>query len=172
MMDGHPDQTPPTLRRWLAGRSASEHATLARLWSLPADAAQAPTALAEALLRPDTLASVLASLGPRERAALERVQQHGGTLPAAVLEREFGRVRDHANYPNQRAYLLALEQPPSPTERLYTLALLLPHQDGRSYAIPPDLLALLPPIPERIRTLRLAPTAEPEHSTPADLRLA
>src|SRR5262245_40416472 len=165
MMDGHPDQTPPTLRRWLAGRSASEHAPLARLWSLPADAAQAPTALAEALLRPDTLASVLATLGPRERAALERVQQHGGTLPASVLEREFGRVREHADYPNQRAYLLALEQPPSPTERLYTLALLLRLQDGRAYAIPSDLLALLPPVPEGTNTLRLAPADAPEHIT-------
>ena len=62
-------------------------------------------------------------------------------IAGAVLEREFGRVRDHADYPNQRAYLLALEQPPSPTERLYTLALLLRSQDGRGYAIPADLLA-------------------------------
>ncbi len=166
------DQAPSTLRHWLAGRSASERATLARLWSLPADAARAPERLAEALLSSDAVARVLATLGPRERAALERVQQHGGTLPASVLEREFGRVRDHADYSNQRAYLLALEQPPSPTERLYTLALLLRLQDGRGYIIPADLLALLPPVPERTNTLRLAPAEAPERITTADLHLA
>jgi hypothetical protein len=169
---GQPDQPAPTLRRWLAGRSASERATLARLWSLPADAARAPEPLAEALLSGGAVARVLATLGPRERAALERVQQHGGALSATVLEREFGRVRDHADYPNQRAYLLALEQPPSPTERLYTLALLLRLQDGHGYAIPPDLLALLPPAPERTDTLRLDPTDAPERVTTADPRLA
>jgi hypothetical protein len=168
----HSDQALPTLRRWLAGRSASERATLARLWSLPAEAARAPEPLAEALLHRDAVAHVLATLGPRERAALERVQQHGGALAAAVLEREFGRVRDHTDYPNQRAYLLALEQPPSPTERLYTLALLLPLQDRRSYAIPPDMLALLPPAPERAHTLRLAPADAPERITTADPRRA
>jgi Helicase conserved C-terminal domain len=171
-MHGQPDQAPPTLRRWLTGRSVSERATLARLWSLPAGAARTPEALAEALLRPDAVARVLATLGPRERTALERVQQHGGALAASVLEREFGRVRDHADYPNQRAYLLALEQPPSPTERLYTLALLLPLKEGRGYAIPPDLLALLPPTPERARGLRLPPAATPELIVTADLRLA
>ena len=166
------DQAPPTLQRWLAGRGASERATLARLWGLPAAAARAPEALAEALLRHDAVARVLATLGPRERAALERVQQHGGTLAAPVLEREFGHVRDHVDYPNQRAYLLALEQPPSPTERLYTLALLLPLPNGRGYAIPPDLLALLPPAPARVRTLGLAPVAAPERITAAEPRLA
>ena len=166
------DQAPPTLRHWLIGRSASERATLAQLWSLPADAARTPERLAEALLSGDAVARVLATLGPRERAALERVQQHGGALAASVLEREFGRVRDHADYPNQRAYLLALEQPPSPTERLYTLALLLRLQNGRGYAIPSDLLALLPPAPERPNTLRLAPADAPERITTADLRLA
>jgi hypothetical protein len=169
---GQPDQAPPTLRRWLSERSASERATIAQLWSLPAAAARAPEMLAEALLRPDAVARTLAGLGTRERAALERVQQHGGALAAAVLEREFGRVRNYADYPNQRAYLLALEQPPSPTERLFTLALLLPLPHGRGYAIPSDLMALLPPAPERICTLRLPPAATPDQIVPADPHLA
>jgi hypothetical protein len=164
----------PLLQRWLAGRSDSERATLARLWSLPEAAARSPEVLAIALLRPDSLAHVLAALGPRERAALQRVQQRGGEIPAAVLEREYGRVRAHADYPNQRAYLLALEQPPSPAERLYTLALLLPVQDGprRSYAIPSDLLALLPPAPESDRGLRLTPADAPEQVVEADPHMA
>jgi hypothetical protein len=170
----HDGQSATSVRRWLAGRSDSERATLARLWSLPENTAHSAEALAEALLRREALARVLAGLGPRERAALQQVQQHGGVIAAAVLERTFGGVRSHANYPNQRAYLLALEQPPSPTERLYTLALLLPLQEGghRSYAIPLDLLALLPPAPEPDRELRLAPADAPEQVIEADLRIA
>src|SRR5207249_6244235 len=139
---------------------------------LPEAAARSPEALATALLRPDAIAHVLAALGPRERAALQRVQQRGGEIPAAVLEREYGRVRAHADYPNQRAYLLALEQPPSPAERLYLLALIQPIHAGqqRSYMIPPDLLVLLPPAPRQDRALRLAPADAPEHVAEADPR--
>jgi Helicase conserved C-terminal domain len=170
----HDDRSASTLRHWLAGRTASERATLARLWSQPEVAAQAPDALAEALLRPEAVARILAALGPRECAALQLVQQRGGAIPAAVLEREFGVVREHTRYPNQRAYLLALEQPPSPTERLYTLALLLPveHRPNRGYAIPPDLLALLPPVPAPDLTLRLADAGPPESEIAADMPLA
>jgi hypothetical protein len=87
-----------------------------------------------------------------------------------VLEREYGSIRSHDDYPNPRAYLLALEQPPSPTERLWTLALLIgdrgrAHGSGQgktsSYSIPADLLPLLPAVPERDRELRLAPAPEP-----------
>jgi hypothetical protein len=164
----------PTLRQWLAGRSASERATLARLWSQPEALADRPEALADALLQPEAVARVYAALGPRERAALTLVQQHDSTIPAAVLEREFGVVREHTRYPNQRVYLLALEQPPTPTERLYTLALLLPVQQGpgRSYAIPPDLLAQLPPAPPFDHTLRLADAGPPEAEIAADMRIA
>jgi hypothetical protein len=119
------------------------------------------------MLDPAAVARLLASLGQRERAALALVQQHGGSLIAPVLEREFGGIRQHADYPNPRAYLLALEQPPSPTERLWALALLIAerssdHGKGGVYKIPADLLALLPPAPERERTLRLAPSSAPE----------
>lgn len=153
----------PTLRDWLAGRSESERSTLQRLWALPKTTATAPDALADALLRPETVARTLAALRPPERAALERVQSYGGAVPAPVLEREFGDVRDHRDYPNPRAYLMALEQPPSPTERLYTLALIMPARDGpsRSYVIPSDLLSLLPPVQMRDRALRLPVAADP-----------
>ncbi|HEX5689164.1 MAG TPA: helicase-associated domain-containing protein, partial [Roseiflexaceae bacterium] len=92
----------------------------------------------------------------------------GGSAPTAVLEREYGVIRTHTRYPNQRAYLLALEQPPSPAERLYMMAFLLPVHTSRwadappaAYAIPADLLQLLPPAPERDRTLRLVPAGAP-----------
>jgi hypothetical protein len=166
-----------TLRRWLADRGASERATLARLWSLPADVSHWPETLADAMLDPNAVERLLASLGPRERAALMLVQQHGGSIGAPVLEREFGGVRHHADYPNPRAYLLALEQPPSPTERLWALALLIatpedprnPASDRRrAYTIPADLLALLPPAPARETELRLPAAAVPEQVAAGD----
>jgi hypothetical protein len=156
----------------LATQTNSELATLARLWSLPEAVSRAPESLAEAMLAPAALTRVLASLGPRERAALALVQQHGGSVAAPVLEREFGGIRTHADYLNPRAYLLALEQPPTPTERLWTLAILALIQDGprRTYTIPPELLVLLPPVPERERLLRLAPAGAPERVVAGDTR--
>jgi hypothetical protein len=156
---------------WLAGRSGSERETLARLWSLPDDASRSPEALADAMRDPAAIARLLESLGTRERAALTLVQQHGGGIAAPVLEREFGGLRRHADYPNPRAYLLALEQPPTPTERLWALGLLIATPDNssnsslgtrRAYTVPADLLPLLPPAPEREHRLRLTPAATPE----------
>jgi hypothetical protein len=171
-------ETTIELRKWLSERNASERATLARLWALPNQIDRSPDALADALLDPVALAQLLAGLGPRERAALQFVQQRGGSVPTAVLEREYGGVREHTRYPNQRAYLLALEQPPSPAERLYTLALLLPIRNSRwpdspptNYAIPSDLLKLLPPAPERDRALHLVPADAPESIVEADYAL-
>jgi len=159
-----------TLRGWLADRGASERATVARLWFLHEDVSRSSEALAEAMLNPAAVERLLASLSPRERAALTLVQQHGGSIGTPVLEREFGGVRRHADYPNPRAYLLALEQPPTPTERLWALGLLIATQDvsrnpdserGRAYTIPADLLPLLPPAPERETGLHVSPAAAP-----------
>jgi hypothetical protein len=179
-MTSQPDtQGAPQQRQWLAGRADTERATLARLWSLPGDVPTSPDEMAAALLSPAMVERAVAALGPRERAALQLVQQYGGTIPTAVLERQFGKVREHARYQNQRAYLLALEQPPSPAERLYTLALLLPIRNSRwpdapplAYAIPLDLLPLLPPAPERDQTLRLPAADPPEQAVEADYALA
>jgi Helicase conserved C-terminal domain len=163
----------PLLRRWLAGRTNSERATLARLWSLPEASALVPDTLADALLQPAVVEQLLAALGPHERAALERVQSYGGTIPAAVLEREFGGVRVHDDYPNPRSYLLALEQPPTPTERLYMLALLQLGGVGanRAYVVPSDLLALLPTVPLRDQTLCLPACAAPPDLAAGDARV-
>lgn len=161
-----------TFRHWLVERSASERETLARLWAAPGDLAPTPGALADALLRPEVIGRVLAALAPRARAALACVQASGDVIAAKRLEREFGAVRAHADYPNPRAYLLALDASPSPTEQLYLLGMLQLIHDGsrRCYAIPPDLAALLPPAPRRDATLQLAPTAIPPTIAPAEAR--
>jgi hypothetical protein len=120
---------------------------------------------------PPTVARIVAALGPRERAALVLAQQYDGSVPAPVIEREFGGVRMHATYPNPRAYLTALEQPPSPTERLWTMALLVTASDtNRTYVIPADLLPLLPPVPARASTLQLLPATAPPRIVEADPR--
>ncbi|MBC8076685.1 MAG: hypothetical protein H7Y32_11475, partial [Chloroflexales bacterium] len=56
--------TDATLRAWLATRSASERATLTRLWALPASLGAAPDAeaLADAMLGPVAIARALAAL--------------------------------------------------------------------------------------------------------------
>ena len=41
----------PDLRRWLAERTESERATLARLWALPEDTRPDPAALAAVLMK-------------------------------------------------------------------------------------------------------------------------
>src|SRR5690242_7575540 len=87
------DRPAPSLRHWLNQRTDSERATLARLWFLPVTEQSTPTALAEAILRPEVADRLVALLGPRERAALRMIQQEGGMIPAARLEREFGAIR-------------------------------------------------------------------------------
>ena len=116
-----------------------------------------------AMLQPENVRAALAQLGGRERAALELVQAHAGVIAAAVLEREYGGVREVANYANPRAYLLALAAPPEPTERLFVLGFLqlLTNGANRSYAIPSDLLAALPATQPLQTTLNLSPAAPP-----------
>lgn len=121
------------------------------------------------MLNPAAIESMLSGLRPRERAALTLVQQYGGTIAAPILEREYGAVRSLADYPNPREYLLALEQPPTPTERLWALGLLLTPRDHlRSYVIPHDLLALLPLVSPRQRQLQLATAPTPAQMVPGD----
>ncbi|HWQ14751.1 MAG TPA: helicase-associated domain-containing protein [Roseiflexaceae bacterium] len=170
-MPDHKGTPALTLRRWLAEQPELERAALARLWSL-GDACT-PGQLADAMLRPETVARVLAGLGSQERAALARVQERGGTIAAAALERDFGPVRlqDRHFYPNPRSYLLALPQPPTPAERLFLLGLIQPVRAGprRLYAVPPDLLALLPSVLPRAAHLPLPPAAPPPETLPADV---
>ncbi|HYF65595.1 MAG TPA: hypothetical protein VD886_22395, partial [Herpetosiphonaceae bacterium] len=93
----------PTLAEWLPTLAPSERQTLAHLWQI-AD----PANLHARLTAPETVAAMLDSLRPAERAALERVLAEGGRIAAPNLEREFGTVRPHTGFVNPRAYLNAL----------------------------------------------------------------
>ncbi len=161
-----------SLRHWLAERTASERDTIAQLWRVPPETSRTPDALADALLQPEVVERMLAALSPQERAALARVQAEGSGIAAPVLEREYGGVPMAEKYPNPRAFLLALEQPPAPTERLWMLGLLhmKQHANEQRYVIPTDVLPLLPPVPPRDRRLKLTPAAPPstEHAGEVD----
>jgi hypothetical protein len=166
--------TEQSIRSWLWSCAASERETFARLWGLPlpdADRESAADDLVAAALTPAMVAHMLATLTPPERAALDRVLAEGGTLPAAILEREYGAVRLPAEYANPRTFLLNLPEPPTTTERLFILGLILPSQQGRMrvYTIPVDLRPLLPTVPPPDRTLHLSPASDPPIVIPADL---
>lgn len=155
--------TVPTLRHWLIQQTATERTMIMRLWALGAVVEQSPEVLADTMLSRERVADMYLALEPEVRAALVMVQQRGGRIPAAVLERESGPIRVSAQYSNPRAYLMALEQPPTITERLYARGLILPWQEGaqRFYIVPSDLLSLLPPPPQPDRSLILQSVTAP-----------
>jgi len=162
---------PLPLPEWLAGRSPYELVTIAALWAL--EPQRDTPSLAAAMLHEETIARLLASLTEAERMALVRVQERGGSIPAAVLERESGLLRPHAAYPNPRAFLLSLREPPSATERLFLLGVvqLLERGSERLYAIPPDLLPLLPLVAPYEAHIVPSLTTAPQEAVDADVAL-
>ncbi|HEU5087272.1 MAG TPA: hypothetical protein VFT99_07495, partial [Roseiflexaceae bacterium] len=135
------------LQAWLAAHSETERSVIAQLWGLAADRHRSPAAMAQAMLQPERVRALVASLGAQEQAALRLVQSYGGSIPAGTLERQYGTIRTTDAYPNARVYLLALEYPPSPVERLSILGLIQLERAGtdRLYSLAPDVAALLPP---------------------------
>lgn len=164
MSESFATQDAVDLRSWLEEHTLPERAVIARLWQLPPSQAESPPELAGAMLDQEVVRRVLATLGARDLAALALVQSYGGRLAAPVLEREFGSIRDATRFPNPRAYLLALDTPPSPTERLFLLGLLQPLQNGAhgSYVITPDVLPLLPSVAPAPAGIVVQPVAPPE----------
>lgn len=159
----HNTATTATFRQWFAERSTSERTTIMRLWSLTQDTISSEDILSDAFLRPNIVEALLVSLKPHTRAALTRIQEYGSAIPKAILEREFGAIRLHDQYPNPRAYLLALTQPASATEQLWIVGLIQLCHIGTTpmYVIPTDVQPLLPTVPLREQTLQLKPTSAP-----------
>lgn len=156
-------------QQWLGQRSESERMILAQLWGLSSEDSGDVGRMSTMMLRPETLQRLLERLPEAELRALQQVQRYGGQIAAAILERDFGRVRAHANYQNPRAYLLALEQLPDPTEALFLKGLL--HEERRAawhvYRIPDELFVALPYVPLRSTELALIPDPPPE--APAEI---
>ncbi len=157
-----PPADKPELLRWLQMQGDADRRILAQLWTLPPDSDAA--ALYRALTEPDRVVAQWSRLSDVERAAMTRVLQDGGALPAAILQREWGTVRDSARFSNPRAYLQALEQPASPAERLYTMGLLVRDHDDRGplFRVLNDLRRLLPAVEPRDACLRVIPAPEPD----------
>ena len=145
--------------------SPPDRRVLAQLWGVAdADAA----ALAAALTDPQAVQRQLERLSAAERAALDRVLQEGGAIPVAILQREYGPVREPGSFEHPRAYLQALQRPATPTERLYAMGLLVRGhgERGTLYRVPNDLLPLLPEPPPRDRTLRVRALDTPPRALP------
>lgn len=123
--------------------------------------------LAEAMLRPDSIAEALEILNPQERRALEAVQTAGGSVRADPFTRQFGGIRAIGDG------RLMVDQPwlapATPAERLWYLGLLFKAfaeygTERVAYLfIPSDLLPLLPR-PQAQAGLRLEPAGEPARS--------
>jgi hypothetical protein len=145
---------------------------IAQLWMLEPHERDTPELMAAAMRRSERLQALVARLAPHERDALVRLQAQGGQVAAPLLEREYGRVRTHSDYPNPRAYLLALGQRPSAVERLYVLGLVQAAHDGlrRYFVLTPDLAPLLPAVDVRPLAFALPPALPPGQEQPADVR--
>lgn len=122
---------------------------------------------------PDRVLAQWTGLADQERAALTRLLADGGSLPVAVMHREWGGVREPGGFEHPRAYMHALRGPATPTERLYGMGLIFRTHDERGaiYRVPGELLALLPAVPPRDRRLHVSPAPAPPaivQSTPGE----
>jgi hypothetical protein len=150
----------PELLRLLQMLSPVDRRVMAQLWKLStAD----PAALEAAMTDPERVMAQWNALTEHERSALTRLLSEDGSLPVAVMQREWGAVREPGSFEHARAYLQALRGPATPTERLYSMGFLFRshEQRGAIYRIPNDLRALLPAVPPRDRCLRVTPSPPP-----------
>jgi hypothetical protein len=138
---------------------------MAQLWNVPIPD---PAALEAAMTDPQRVMDQWASLREPEQAALARVLSDGGSIPVAVMHREWGGIREPGGFEHPRAYMQALRGPAMPTERLYSMGLIFRSHDERGaiYRVPNDLRGLLPVIPPRDRHLEVMPTPAPFSITP------
>ncbi len=83
----------PELQRWILLLGDADRRILAQSWGLPPDSE--PAVLVSAMTDPERVREQWECLLPAEQDALVRVLQAGGALPVAILQREWGVVRDH-----------------------------------------------------------------------------
>ena len=150
----------PPLARSLALLSPADRRVIAHGWGVEADAAPELAAL---LTTPERVGALWTRLSEAARAALVRVLGAGGSLPVAILQRECGPIREPAQFANPRAYLAALQTPPSAAEQLFLLGLLMRHHDERGalWSIPREFVASLPVVAPPLPRLDV-----PAHPTP------
>lgn len=158
----------PELLRLLELISPTDRRVMAQLWGAPG--ALEAAALAAVMTDAQAVERQLGRLSAAERAALDRVLQGGGALPAAILQREYGPLREPAKFEHPRAYLQALQSPATPSERLYAMGLLVRGHDERGalFRVPNDLVSLLPEPPPRELELRVPPAAGPPQVLPGE----
>lgn len=154
----------PELLRLLQMLSPVDRRVMAQLWHVPSPE---PEVLAATMTDPERVAAQWQALTEQERSALTRLLSEDGSLPVAVMQREWGSVREPGGFEHPRAYMQALRGPATPTERLYNMGFIFRTHDQRGaiYRIPNDLRPLLPDVPPRDRRLRLTPAPTPFNIT-------
>lgn len=159
----------PELLRLLELLSPTDRRVLAQLWSAPSPD---PPALLAIMLDPDRVRQQWAALSDAERALMTRLLQDGGAMPVAIVQREFGAVREPGGFEHPRAYLQSLQRPATPPERVYSMGFFFRAHDERGaiYKIPNDLRPLLPAAPPRDRSLHVTPAAGLIAAAPAQFR--
>ena len=130
---------------------------LGRIWAVDPPA-QNRNALADRLAtemtQPHKVLDVLSLLSTEERAALSEVAGAGGAIRAHLLYREHGIIRPLG--PNPMRRLAPWDKPETATEGLYYRGLLFRTYDvldeyhGEVLFIPPQLMAVLPPMARKI----------------------
>lgn len=161
----HVAHSKPELLCLLQMLSPVDRRVMAQLWSVPMPE---PEVLIATMTDPERVAAQWSALTEQERAALTRLLSEDGSLPVAVMQREWGGVREPGGFEHPRAYMQALRGPATPTERLYNMGFIFRTHDQRGaiYRIPNDLRPLLPSVPPRDRRLMVAPVPTPFNITP------
>ena len=124
--------------------------------------------LAQIMTNPEHLAQVWQELESKDRAVIEALAAAEGRLPAGVFQRQFGEVRRFGpgRLQHERPWL----NPSGPAERLWYAGLItrgfIETENGLAdfFAIPTDLLPLLPHSTKTPTTLTLTPVTPPERT--------
>jgi len=126
---------------------------LAQIWAVESPARRVDTLaeqIAAAMTQLDKAKEILGILSDREREALATVLSAGGAIRAYLLYRQYGNIRPLG--PNPMRRLKPWASPQTPTEGLFYRGLLfrtygvLGEYRGEILFIPPQLLAVLPPM--------------------------
>ncbi len=142
-----------SLTRTLVDYEADLLAAIAELWDIELSSSEPlvmADELASAMIEPDALDAILASLEATENEALRALQAQEGRMPLSHFVRLYGEIRPMG--PARRARERPWREPISTTEKLFYYGLIARAFDqtpagAQEYAyIPDELLALLPPL--------------------------
>ena len=162
-------EQPVTLATWLPTLAPTERQTLAVVWNV------AEHELAQVLSDPAFLRAGWEQFDSVEQAVIIRIQAAGGSMLVGQLENAVGitpgTIRPHAGIVAPRTYLMALQGPASPLERLFIRGWVhrVRSADGIRYVLPTEVLTILPAAqPPATEPILLHVQQAPKHVRPGD----